>query len=61
MKIEHLEVFYDPETFIEVMEGKKRSDELKNGTALLGDVRSTAIQKTSIKHGESWQKESKSN
>ena len=45
LKIQFLEVFYDPQTFIEVMEGKKNPEELQNGVAVLGDVKKTAIEK----------------
>ena len=45
MKIQLIEVFYDPETFIQVMEGKKSLDELKNGVAIIGKVEKTAVEK----------------
>lgn len=45
MKIQLIEVFYDPDTFIEVMEGKKSPDELTGGFAIFGDVKNTAIKK----------------
>ena len=45
LKIQHLEVFFDPETFILVMEGKISPDELKNGCTILGDVTKTAVEK----------------
>ena len=45
LKIQKLEVYYDPDTFIEVMEGKKGPHELENGIAVIGDVSKTAIKK----------------
>eukprot|EP00092_Neocalanus_flemingeri_P103584 GFUD01132585.1.p1 GENE.GFUD01132585.1~~GFUD01132585.1.p1 ORF type:complete len:403 (+),score=92.16 GFUD01132585.1:187-1395(+) len=38
LKIQKIEVYYDPETFIKALEGKVKPSELKAGNALLGDV-----------------------
>ena len=52
MKIKLLEVFYDPDTFIEVMEGRRSPKELKDGVSILGNIKKTAIEKrvTCCKH-----------
>jgi len=38
LKIQKIEVFYDPETFIKVMEGRLKPVEMEGGKALIGDV-----------------------
>ena len=38
LKIQKIEVYYNPETFIRAMEGKLKPGELKGGKAILGDV-----------------------
>ena len=38
LKIQSIEVFYDPETFIKACEGRLKPSELKGGKALLGDI-----------------------
>merc|ERR1712059_53801 len=38
LKIQRIEVFYDPETFIKVMEGKYKPTETEAGKAILGDI-----------------------
>ena len=38
LKIQNLEVYFDPETFIKACEGRLKPSELKGGKALLGDI-----------------------
>ena len=38
LKIQKIEVYYSPETFIKALEGKRKPGELKGGKAILGDV-----------------------
>ena len=38
LKIQKMEVFYDPETFIKACEGRLKPTELKGGRSLLGDI-----------------------
>ena len=38
LKIQKIEVFYDPETFIKACEGRLKPTELKGGRSLIGDV-----------------------
>jgi len=38
LKIQKIEVYYDPETFIKACEGKMKPTELKGGRAILGDI-----------------------
>ena len=45
LKIQLIEAFYDPDSFLEVLEGKKSPHELKNGIALMGDISKLAIEK----------------
>ena len=45
LKIMKIEVFYDPDTFIQVLQGKKDGNELKDGQAILGNIQKTALNK----------------
>ena len=45
LKIQLIEAFYDPDSFLEVLEGKRSPAELKNGIAILGDVTKLATDK----------------
>jgi len=38
LKVQRMEIFYDPETFIKVMEGRLKPVEMEGGKALVGDV-----------------------
>ena len=38
LKVQTVEVFYDPETFIKACEGRLKPSDLKNGKAVLGDI-----------------------
>ena len=38
LKIQKIEVYYNPETFIRACEGKLKPTELKGGRAILGDI-----------------------
>ena len=38
LKVQLIEVFYDPETFIKACEGRLKPSDLKGGRAILGDV-----------------------
>ena len=38
LKIQKIEVFFDPETFIKACEGRLKPTELKGGRSLIGDV-----------------------
>ena len=38
LKIQKIEVYYSPETFIKALEGKRKPGELRGGKAILGDV-----------------------
>ena len=38
MKVQKMEVFYDPETFIKACEGRLKPSDLKGGRAILGDI-----------------------
>ena len=38
LKIQTLEVFYDPDNFIKACEGRLKPSELRGGRAILGDV-----------------------
>ena len=38
LKIQKIEVYYDPETFIKACEGRLKPNELKGGRSLLGDI-----------------------
>ena len=38
LKVQRMEVFYDPETFIKACEGRLKPSELKGGKCLLGDI-----------------------
>ena len=38
LKIQKLEVFFDPETFIKACEGRLKPTELKGGRSILGDI-----------------------
>ena len=38
LKIQTIEVFYDPDSFIKACEGRLKPSELKGGRAILGDV-----------------------
>ena len=38
LKIQKIEVYYNPETFIKALEGTLKPGELKGGKAILGDV-----------------------
>lgn len=45
LKIGKIEAFYDPQSFLETMDGKNDPKDLRGGQALLGDVSTTAIEK----------------
>lgn len=45
LKIMKIEAFYDPQTFMEALEGKVDLEECKYGKALIGDVTSLATEK----------------
>ena len=45
LKINKIEVFYDPDTFIEVLKGEKDVESVRNGKAILGEVGKTAVEK----------------
>ena len=38
LKVQHIDVFYDPETFIKACEGRLKPTDLKGGKAILGDI-----------------------
>ena len=38
LKIQTIEVFYDPDNFIKACEGRLKPSELRGGRALLGDI-----------------------
>ena len=38
LKIQKIEVFFDPETFIKACEGRLKPTELKGGRSLIGDT-----------------------
>ena len=38
MKVQKMEVFYDPETFIKACEGRLKPSDLKGSRAILGDI-----------------------
>ena len=38
LKIQKIEVFFDPETFIKACEGRLKPTELKGGRSILGDI-----------------------
>lgn len=46
LKIQIIEAFYDPDSFLEVLEGTKSPGELKNAIALIGDVSKLATEKS---------------
>jgi hypothetical protein len=45
LKITKIEVFYDPQTFMEALEGKVDVEECKYGKAIIGDIRTLATEK----------------
>ena len=47
LKIQKLEVFFDPESFIKTMEGRLKPSDLKGGKAIIGDIECPFIGKSS--------------
>eukprot|EP00092_Neocalanus_flemingeri_P008277 GFUD01008923.1.p1 GENE.GFUD01008923.1~~GFUD01008923.1.p1 ORF type:complete len:271 (-),score=67.76 GFUD01008923.1:85-897(-) len=47
LKIQKIEVYYDPETFLGALEGKVDPSELKAGKAIIGDVECPHVEKGS--------------
>lgn len=47
LKIQKLEVFFDPESFIKTMEGRLKPSDLKGGKAIIGDIECPFIEKSS--------------
>lgn len=45
LKIRKIEAFLDPDSFLQVLEGKLPPEEINSGQALLGSIRKTAIEK----------------
>ena len=45
LKIRKIEVFYDPDTFLKVMEGELKPEDLAGGKAIFGNTTETAIEK----------------
>jgi len=45
LKIQRIEVYYDPETFIKVMEGVYKPSSIDHGKALLGDISCPFVEK----------------
>ena len=47
LKIQNIEVFYDPDNFIKACEGRLKPSELRGGRALLGDIECPFIVRSS--------------
>ena len=45
LKIQKIEAYFDPETFIQALEGKVKPEELKAGKVILGDVECPFVNK----------------
>lgn len=46
LKVQLMEVFYDPETFIKACEGRLKPSDLKGGKAILGDIECPFVSKS---------------
>ena len=46
LKVQMLEVFYDPETFIKACEGRLKPSDLEKGKAILGDIECPFVSKS---------------